>query len=153
MKIVLQRVRRATVSVKQEVVGQIDQGLLALLGVAQGDSISHVHMLAEKLQSLRIFSDDAGKMNRSIQDIQGSVLVVSQFTLLADTDHGRRPNFKQAAAPGEAKILYEAFITQLRFHELHVETGVFGAEMVVSLENDGPVTLILDSMQNDRHPQ
>ena len=149
MKAVLQRVLRATVEVENQKVGEIDQGLVVLLGVAQGDELSHALALAEKIQTLRIFSDDSGKMNRSIRDIQGSVLVVSQFTLLANTDRGRRPSFEQAASPEQAKNLYESFMEQLRRLGLHVEAGTFGATMVVSLENDGPVTLILDTNKED----
>ncbi len=150
MKIVLQRVRQATVSVKDQVAGHIEQGVVAFLGVARGDTLTHAHMLAEKIQSFRIFTDESGKMNRSLQEIKGSVLVVSQFTLLADTSHGRRPSFSQAAPPEEAKMLYQSFIDHLRKLGLHVETGVFGATMVVSLENDGPVTLLLDSTESSQ---
>ena len=149
MKAVLQRVRRATVEVENQTVAQIDHGLVVLLGIAHGDQLIHAQALAEKIQTLRIFSDDTGKMNRSIKDIQGSVMVVSQFTLLANTDQGRRPSFEQAAPPGQAKNLYELFMEQLRSFGLHVEAGVFGAAMVVSLENDGPVTLVLDTQKED----
>ena len=149
MKIVLQRVRRATVEIQSQVVGQIDQGLVVLLGIAQGDTSHHVHSLSEKVRSLRIFSDEAGKMNESIQDINGSVLVISQFTLLANMERGRRPSFEQAAPPDEARVLYELFIENLRSLGLHVETGVFGAMMAVSLENDGPVTFVLDSHKDE----
>ncbi len=148
MKAVLQRVRCATVEVKNRVVGQIHQGLVVLLGVAQDDMLQQAQSLAEKVQSLRIFSDDAGKMNKSIQDINGSVLVVSQFTLLANTERGRRPSFEQAASPDKARNLYESFIQHLRSLGLHVETGIFGAMMIVSLENDGPVTLTLDTNEH-----
>ena len=148
MKIVLQRVRQATVSVNDQVVGHIEQGIVVFLGVARGDTLSHANMLAEKIQSFRIFADESGKMNQSLLEVKGSVLVVSQFTLLADTSHGRRPSFSQAAAPDDAKMLYESFIDQLRKLGLHVETGVFGAMMMVSLENDGPVTFLLDSTQS-----
>ena len=105
------------------------------------------HSLAEKIQCLRIFSDAAGRMNQSLQDVNGSVLVISQFTLLANTRRGRRPSFESAASPDEARMLYESFIQHLRSLNLHVETGIFGATMVVSLENDGPVTLVLDTSE------
>ena len=147
MKAVLQRVRRASVEVKAEVVGSIEQGLVILLGIAQGDTPHTVRSLAEKIQGLRIFSDSAGKMNQSLQDVNGSALVISQFTLLANTSRGRRPSFESAASPNEANALYESFVQDLRSFGLHVETGVFGAMMVVSLENDGPVTLILDTSE------
>ncbi|MCA9471329.1 MAG: D-aminoacyl-tRNA deacylase [Nitrospirales bacterium] len=147
MKAVLQRVRRASVEVQGELVGNIEQGLVILLGIARGDTMLLAHSLAEKIQCLRIFSDAAGRMNQSLQDVNGSVLVISQFTLLANTRRGRRPSFESAASPDEARMLYESFIQHLRSLNLHVETGIFGATMVVSLENDGPVTLVLDTSE------
>ena len=149
MKAVLQRVRCASVEIENQRVGEIDQGLVVLLGIAQGDELSHARTLAEKIQTLRIFSDDAGKMNRSIKDIQGSVLVVSQFTLLANTNRGRRPSFEKAASPEQAMNLYKSFMEHLRHIGLHVEAGTFGATMVISLENDGPVTLVLDTNKEE----
>ncbi len=145
MKLVIQRVRRASVSVKNQVVGDIEEGLVILLGVARGDTLSDAQLLAQKIQRLRVFADESGKMNLSVQDMKGSLLVISQFTLLADTSHGRRPSFTGAADPDEARTVYESFIEHLRMLELHVETGVFGATMIVSLENDGPVTFLLES--------
>ena len=145
MKLVIQRVRRASVSVKNQVVGDIEEGLVILLGVARGDTLSDAQLLAQKIQRLRVFADESGKMNLSVQDMKGSLLVISQFTLLADTSHGRRPSFTEAAGPDDARTLYESFIEHLRMLELHVETGVFGATMIVSLENDGPVTFLLES--------
>jgi D-tyrosyl-tRNA(Tyr) deacylase len=126
-------------------VGQIEYGLLALLGVAKGDGESDGRYLVEKIRTLRIFSDEQGKMNRSLADIGGSVLLVSQFTLLGRTANGRRPSFDEAAPQDEAKRLYEEVVTGLRDHGTHVETGVFAAHMQVELLNDGPVTFVLDS--------
>ena len=125
--------------------GQIEYGLLALLGVAKGDGESDGRYLVEKIRTLRIFSDEQGKMNRSLADIGGSVLLVSQFTLLGRTANGRRPSFDEAAPQDEAKRLYEEVVTGLRDHGTHVETGVFAAHMQVELLNDGPVTFVLDS--------
>ena len=144
MRIVLQRVSRARVTVGGEETGAIGRGLLALLGVGQGDTSDSVRRLADKLVGLRIFADDAGKMNRSVQDVGGSVLVVSQFTLYGDTRKGRRPSFIDAAPPETAIPLYEAFIDAVKALGVPVATGRFGAMMQVELINDGPVTLILD---------
>ncbi len=149
MKAVLQRVTRASVKVDGQVLGEIAGGLLILLGVAKGDGEADVHYMLEKIPGLRIFSDEQGKMNRSITELagegSGAVLVVSQFTLLGDTDRGRRPGFDQAATPDVARTLYEQVVAGLKQRGLAVETGLFGAYMTVSLENDGPVTFILDS--------
>jgi len=145
MKTVLQRVTRASVHVEGKTIGQIESGLLVLLGVAKGDGESDGRILVEKIRTLRIFSDEQGKMNRSLVDIGGSVLLVSQFTLLGRTTNGRRPSFDEAAPPDEAKRLYEQVVTVLREHGTHVETGVFAAHMQVELLNDGPVTFVLDS--------
>lgn len=145
MKAVLQRVTRASVEVDGQVVGRIDAGLLVLLGVTKGDGESDGRYLVEKIRTLRIFSDEQGKMNRSLADIGGSVLLVSQFTLLGRTTNGRRPSFDEAAPPDEAKRLYEAVATELRAQKIPVETGVFAAHMQVELLNDGPVTFVLDS--------
>jgi len=145
MKAVIQRVTRASVHVEGKTVGQIEYGLLALLGVAKGDGESDGRYLVEKIRTLRIFSDEQGKMNRSLLDIGGSVLLVSQFTLLCRTANGRRPSFDEAAPQDEAKRLYEEVVTGLRDHGTHVETGVFAAHMQVELLNDGPVTFVLDS--------
>lgn len=144
MKIIVQRVTEASVSIEQEVVGQIEQGLLLLVGVGPEDDQADIDYAVRKLVNMRIFSDEAGKMNLSVQDIGGQILSISQFTLFADTKKGNRPAFTGAAKPERAKELYEAFNTQLALH-VPVQTGVFGADMQVSLINDGPVTIFLDT--------
>lgn len=148
MKAVIQRVTRASVEVEGEVIGRIDVGLLVLVGIAKEDTEADVRYVADKLVGLRIFSDAEGKMNRSIIDVGGQVLIVSQFTLLADTAKGRRPGFERAALPERALNLYEKVISMVRDRGLHVESGRFGAHMRVSLDNDGPVTFLLDSSAN-----
>ena len=145
MRAVLQRVSSAQVTVAGEVVGRIGQGLLVLLGVANGDTEQDARYLAEKTAQLRIFEDEAGKMNRSLEEVGGELLAVSQFTLLADCRQGRRPGFSAAAPPAIAQALYERFVAILRERGLTVATGVFQAEMAVQLVNDGPVTMLLDS--------
>ena len=145
MRVVLQRVARAAVTVGGEEVARIGPGLMVLLGVAQSDSAEDARYLAGKVAGLRVFEDDAGKMNLSVADIDGGVLVVSQFTLLADCRKGRRPSFTGAAPPEEAEALYEVFVEELRRRSLPVATGRFQAHMQVSLINDGPVTILLDS--------
>lgn len=145
MKAVLQRVTSASVEVDGTVVGKIGTGLLVLLGVAKGDGEVDCRYLAEKLRTFRIFSDEQGKMNRSLVDVGGSVLLVSQFTLLGNTANGRRPSFEGAAPPDEAKRLYEQVAADLRASGMLVETGIFAAHMRVELLNDGPVTFVLDS--------
>lgn len=146
MKAVIQRVTRASVEVDGKIVGQIRAGLLVLVGVARGDTEADLTYLVEKIPALRIFSDEAGKMNRSLAEIGGGLLAVSQFTLLGDTRRGRRPGFDQAADPDTARRLFDQFVDELRkTTDLTVETGVFGAQMKVELVNDGPVTFILDS--------
>ena len=147
MKALLQRVSQASVTVDEQVVGQIGHGLLVLLGVGQGDSKVQVKTLAEKIVHLRIFEDDAGKMNRSLLDIGGDVLVVSQFTLYADIRRGRRPSFTDAAPPAIAESLVEQFKNALASYSLAVASGVFGASMSVDLRNEGPVTIMLDSKE------
>ncbi len=148
MKAVVQRVTRASVEVSRQVVGQIQAGLLVLLGVARGDAEADVRYLVEKIRTLRIFSDDQGKMNRSLVDVGGSVLLVSQFTLLARTTEGRRPSFDEAASPDDAERLYEQVASGLRELGTKVETGRFAAHMRVELLNDGPVTFMLDSRRS-----
>ena len=145
MKAVIQRVTRAAVQVNGQVVGRIDAGLLVLLGVAKGDVERDLLYIIEKLQTLRIFGDEAGKMNLALSDVGGALLLVSQFTLLGDTTKGRRPGFDLAAPPEEARALYEEASNRLRAAGLRVGTGVFGAHMQVELLNDGPVTFLLDS--------
>ena len=145
MKAVIQRVMRASVEVDGQVVGRIAAGLLVLLGVAKGDGETDGRYLVEKIRTLRIFSDEQGKMNRSLTDIGGSVLLVSQFTLLGRTTNGRRPGFDEAALPDDAKRRYEAVVAELKAQGVPVETGVFAAHMQVELLNDGPVTFVLDS--------
>jgi D-tyrosyl-tRNA(Tyr) deacylase len=145
MKAVLQRVTRASVEVDGTIVGRIGIGLVVLLGVARGDGEPDAQYIADKVHSLRIFGDEAGKMNRSVADTQGAVLLISQFTLVGDTTKGRRPDFGDAAAPDEARALYERVESALRRRGLSVETGRFGAYMKVDLVNDGPVTFLLDS--------
>lgn len=149
MRAVLQRVSRASVTVNEEVVGAVDQGIMVLLGVAQGDSDQDALFLARKTAELRMFEDEQGKMNRSVEEVGGSVLVVSQFTLLADCRKGRRPGFSAAAAPDEANRLYEVFVAALRERGLVVATGVFQAEMQVALVNNGPVTFLLDTQKEN----
>ena len=145
MKAVIQRVTKASVHVEGRTVGQIEAGLLVLLGVAKGDGETDSRYLVEKIRTLRIFSDEQGKMNRSLTDIGGSVLLISQFTLLGRMANGRRPSFDEAAPAEEAKQLYGQVVAGLQNHGTHVETGVFAAHMQVELLNDGPVTFVLDS--------
>jgi D-aminoacyl-tRNA deacylase len=144
MRVVVQRVSEATVSVDGQVVGSCGTGLLVLVGVARGDDESAASMLAGKIARLRVFEDDAGRFDRSILDIGGSALVVSQFTLLADTAKGNRPSFTRAASPALAEPLVQHFADALREEGVRVETGRFGARMSVSLVNDGPVTIVLE---------
>jgi D-tyrosyl-tRNA(Tyr) deacylase len=145
MRAVLQRVSSAQVSVDGEVVGQIGRGLLVLLGAAQGDEDADLDYIFEKTIQLRIFSDEEGKMNLSLVDVGGALLVVSQFTLLAQTRRGRRPSLTQAMAPEPARAMYERFIERARQAGIPTEGGQFGATMQVSLVNEGPVTIILES--------
>ena len=145
MRAVLQRVSRASVEVEGQVVGQIGVGWLVLIGVAKGDLDDDADKLAAKVLGLRAFEDSDGKMNRSVIDVNGSVLVVSQFTLFGDCRGGRRPSFTEAAEPAEAERLYLRFAEKIRGSGLIVETGTFRADMKVELLNDGPVTLLLDS--------
>lgn len=145
MRALLQRVSRASVSVEEQIVGQIGWGLLILIGVGQDDSETQVKTLADKIVHLRIFGDDEGKMNRSILDIGGEVLVVSQFTLYADTRRGRRPSFINAAPPTIAEPLVERFKDAIASYGLTVASGIFGASMQIELCNEGPVTIWMDS--------
>ncbi len=144
MKIIIQRVLKASVEVEGETVGSIDKGFLILFGAAANDTEADCVRLAEKISKLRIFEDENGKTNLGIKDVGGKILSVSQFTLLADCSHGNRPSFINAARPETAVPLYEKFNDELRKHGLHVETGIFGADMKVGLINDGPFTVILE---------
>lgn len=150
MKLVLQRVSSASVTIDGTVRGAIERGLLILLGVAAGDTEDDVRWLAEKTAALRIFPDDAGLMNRSVRDIGGGILVISQFTLIASTRKGTRPSFNDAAKPDLARPLYESFLAQMQ-NALGrpIARGEFGADMKVALINDGPVTLVIDSRQRE----
>ena len=145
MRAVVQRVSQAQVTVDKEIVGQINQGLLVYLGVARGDANEDVNYIADKLANLRIFSDEAGKMNRSVLDINGGILLISNFTLCGDCRKGRRPGFDQAAAPEAANGLYEQVAQLLQAQGITTATGRFKAHMHVSSCNDGPVTVLLDS--------
>jgi D-tyrosyl-tRNA(Tyr) deacylase len=147
MKAVIQRVIRASVEIDTRVVGQIDAGMLVLLGVAKGDGEIDVQYMVEKITTLRMFNDAHGKMNVALADVGGAVLLVSQFTLLADLRKGRRPGFDGAAPPEAARQSYELVVEGLRRRGMRVETGQFGAHMRILLQNDGPVTFILDSRQ------
>lgn len=145
MRAVVQRVKEASVTVEGTVVGSISHGLLVLLGVGSGDTSADVKYMAKKIGGLRIFPDEQGKLNRDVQEVGGSILAVSQFTLYGDCRRGKRPSFSAAAPPELARALYEEFVAELRSLGIGVETGVFQAHMEVSLVNDGPVTLIVDS--------
>ena len=147
MRAVLQRVSRASVAVDGQIVGQIGRGFVVLVGVTHGDGEAQAEWLARKISGLRVFEDDAGKFNRSILDMGGSALVVSQFTLYADARKGRRPAFTDAAPPEVAEPLIARFCDLLRAHGVPVQTGVFAAKMQVEIHNDGPVTIILDTAQ------
>ncbi|MEO0123576.1 MAG: D-aminoacyl-tRNA deacylase [candidate division WOR-3 bacterium] len=144
MKAVLQRVKKAEVIIEDKIISKIGEGLLILLGVKKGDTEKQADDLAQTCVNLRIFEDNNGKFNLSLKDINGEALVVSQFTLLADTSRGRRPSFTNAEEPERAKRLYEFFIEKLRNNGISTKSGVFGERMLVSLENNGPVTIILE---------
>lgn len=146
MRILLQRVSSASVTVAEEVVGEIGRGLLVFVGIGHGDTEEHAEYLVEKAINLRLFEDAAGKMNLSVRDTGGGLLIVSQFTLYADIRRGRRPSFDNAAHPEVAKKLYEYFVNQARIRVTNVATGVFQADMMVRLANDGPVTVFHDSV-------
>lgn len=145
MRAVVQRVLRASVAVNDQITGEIGRGYLVLIGVQVGDGEPDAAYIAEKVANLRVFEDAAGKMNLALAEVGGAILAVSQFTLLGDARGGRRPSFIAAARPEEANALYEAVVADWRARGLVVETGVFGADMAVSLVNDGPVTILLDS--------
>jgi len=151
VKALIQRVTSAKVTISDDIIGEIGRGWLVLLGVGKTDSGGEIPKLVEKLMDLRLFSDEDGKFNLSVKDVQGEILVVSQFTLYADCSRGRRPSFTDAAEPEKANQLYEQFIEELRMKSLPVATGRFGADMEVSLVNDGPVTILLDSATWSAH--
>jgi len=144
MRIVIQRVKRSSVTIDGKIRGQIEKGLLLLIGIGKGDTRQMVDALAQKIVKLRIFADEQGKTNLSVMDIGGEILAVSQFTLYADCKKGNRPNFLQAALPEEANQLYNYFIEAMKKYEINVESGEFGADMEVSILNDGPFTVILE---------
>ena len=147
MKIVVQRVKEASVTIDGQIHGSINQGYLLLVGICDEDDESIVSKMAEKVKKLRIFEDEEGKMNLSLEQVQGDILSISQFTLFADCTKGNRPSFTKAGSPSHAKRLYEVFNEELRNLGIHVEEGIFGADMKVRLLNDGPVTIILDSKE------
>ncbi|MEQ7216010.1 D-aminoacyl-tRNA deacylase [Enterococcus asini] len=146
MRAVIQRVKKASVSVAEEVLGEINQGFVILLGIHESDQMADVEYLVRKISKLRVFEDEAGKMNQDLAAVSGSILSISQFTLYADTKKGNRPSFVKAARPEVAIPLYEAFNEQLRTLGIPVAMGEFGADMAVSLINDGPVTIIIDTL-------
>ena len=150
MKAVLQRVINASVAVDGKIVGECGKGLMTLLGVAEGDTERDADLLAEKILKLRIFNDQNDKMNLSVKDIDGELLVISQFTLLANYAHGNRPDYLASANPDEANRLYEYFVSKISLGVKHTGTGIFGADMKVSLVNDGPVTIVMDSVVLDK---
>jgi D-tyrosyl-tRNA(Tyr) deacylase len=145
MRAVIQRVKESSVAIDGQVVGQCTHGFMVLIGVEEGDTEKDLAYIADKVPNLRIFEDENGKMNRSLMYIGGQILAISQFTLLGDARGGRRPSFTAAARPDTAVPMYEALVEKWRGLGIHVETGVFGADMQVSLINDGPVTILLDS--------
>lgn len=153
MRVVIQRCKQAAVTVNGDTVGQIGKGLMVLVGVTHGDTVEDAQYLAGKVAGIRIFEDEAGKMNLGISNIGGEVLSVSQFTLYGDSRKGKRPSFIEAARPDEAIPVYEAFNKALEQHGLTVATGIFGADMDVSLTNWGPVTLIIDSPTKNANPK
>lgn len=145
MKVVLQRVSEASVTVDNEQIGAIDHGLMLLVGIHEDDGPEQMEWLADKILKLRVFDDEEGKMNLSVQDVEGEILVVPQFTLYGDYEQGNRPSYFEAAGPDKANELYEDMVSYLKEHsDLNIETGQFGAYMDVALHNDGPVTLVLE---------
>lgn len=148
MRAVVQRVIRSSVAVEGNITGSIEKGLMVLIGVEDGDAEQDAAYIADKVTGLRIFEDENEKMNLSVKDVDGSVLAVSQFTLLGDVRKGKRPSFTRAAEPQEANRLYRRVIEYIEAHDVHVEEGVFQAHMLVEISNDGPVTILLDSNKN-----
>ncbi len=145
MKVLIQRVKRASVTIDEKLYSSINHGILALVGIEKGDTIEQVNKLADKISKLRIFEDENGKMNRSILDVNGEMLIVSQFTLCGDCKKGTRPSFDKSAPPDIANSLYEEFIEKIKNYGIQTGTGKFGAMMDVELINDGPVTFMLES--------
>lgn len=145
MRAVVQRVTKSSVTVENQITGQTEQGLVVLLGVEDGDTLQDARYIADKVCGLRIFEDSDEKMNLSVKDTGGSILAISQFTLLGDVRKGKRPSFTKAAKPEEANKLYRSFVDCVKQNEIHVEEGIFQAEMLVKIHNDGPVTILLDS--------
>ena len=144
MKVVVQRSKKSSVSINNKIVGKIDKGLVILVGFTDGDSLKDIDYIVKKIVNLRIFDDDNGVMNKSIKDVGGSILSISQFTLYADTKKGNRPSYIKAMNGSDATKLYDIFNDKLREY-VNVETGVFGADMMVSISNDGPITIIIES--------
>lgn len=149
MRLVIQRSKKASVSVNEKVVGSINQGLTILVGFTAGDNLEDIKYLVDKVIHMRIFDDDKGVMNRSLLDVGGSILSISQFTLYADTKKGRRPSYVMALNGEEASKLYDLWNEKLRANNIIVETGIFGSEMLVNIENDGPVTIVIESRKKD----
>ncbi|WP_234119432.1 D-aminoacyl-tRNA deacylase [Clostridium hydrogenum] len=145
MRAVVQRVISSSVEVQDKIIGKINAGINVLIGITEGDTYDDIKYIKDKIINLRIFEDESGKMNKSLKDINGELLIVSQFTLYADCRKGRRPNFMSALKGEEAEVLYNEFVKACRNEGLVVETGMFGAYMKVSIENDGPVTILIDS--------
>lgn len=145
MRLVIQRVKYALVTVDNDIIGSINAGLLVLVGIKKGDNIKDISYCIDKMVNLRIFKDENDKMNLSVKDINGEILIISQFTLYGDTSHGRRPSFIDAEEPSSANELYENFIAKSEEAGLKIEKGIFGADMKVELLNDGPVTIIIES--------
>lgn len=145
MRAVVQRVKKSSVTVDSQITGEIKQGLMVLIGVEEGDTEKDAAYIVDKVTGLRIFEDENGKMNLSVKDVGGEILAVSQFTLLGDVRKGKRPSFTKAAAPEEANNLYRKVIEAIEKNDIHVEEGIFQADMLVEIHNDGPVTILLDS--------
>lgn len=149
MRLVIQRVAKASVEIDQKIVGEIQTGLMILIGIEDADTTEDADWLLNKVIGMRVFSDDEGKMNRSIQEVNGKILLVSQFTLHASTKKGNRPSFIKAARPEKAIPLYEYFISETRKRGIEIATGIFGGDMKVALTNDGPVTILIDSKDRE----
>lgn len=145
MKVVIQRCKKASVEVDGKLISKIDEGMLLLVGIGKGDTLEDVKRLAEKILYLRIFSDEKGLMNKNINDVKGSILAISQFTLYADTKKGNRPSYVNSMKASDASHLYDLFNEELKKYNVEVQTGIFQADMLVNINNDGPVTIILES--------